>query len=92
MSTCSIPKLHGQGKLELGVPFLQQDAGGMMVATKEVSQEELEAIAAADPALRAGLLIYEVCPWLTVMEYHDGASMKRGNYDTQTGTSQLCHQ
>ena len=66
-------KLHKQGKLELGGPFLLQDAGGMMVATKEVSQEELETFAASDPAIKAGLLIYEVRPWLTVMERHDVA-------------------
>ncbi|HUE99638.1 MAG TPA: YciI family protein [Anaerolineales bacterium] len=68
--------LHEQGKLELGGPFLLQDAGGMMVATRDVSQEELEAYAAADPAILSGLLLYEVRPWLTVMEHHDGASMK----------------
>ena len=62
-------KLHQQGKLELGGPFLLQDAGGMMVATKEVSQEELEAFAASDPAVQAGLLLYEIRPWLTAMEH-----------------------
>jgi hypothetical protein len=50
----------------------------MMVATKDVSQEELEEFAAADPAVQAGLLLYEIRPWLTVMEHHDGTSMKRG--------------
>ena len=44
-------KSHEQGKLEFGGAFLLQDAGGMMVATKEVSQVELEAFAAADPAV-----------------------------------------
>jgi uncharacterized protein YciI len=62
-------KLHEQGKLELGGPFLLQDAGGMMVATKEVSQEELEIFAATDPAVQSGLLLYEVRPWLTAMEH-----------------------
>jgi uncharacterized protein YciI len=66
-------KLHEQGNLELGGPFLLQDAGGMMVVTKDVSQEELEAFAAIDPAIQAGLLVYEVRPWLTVMVHHDGA-------------------
>ena len=61
-------KLHEQGKLELGGPFLLQDAGGMMVATKDVSPEELEKFAAADPAVQSGLLVYEVRPWLTAME------------------------
>lgn len=62
-------KLHEQGKLELGGPFLLPDAGGMMVATKDVSQEELDAFAASDPAVQSGLLIYEVRPWLTAMEH-----------------------
>lgn len=64
-------KFHEQGKLELGGPFLLADAGGMMVATRDVSQEELEDFAAADPAVRSGLLICEIRPWLTAMERHD---------------------
>ena len=61
-------KLHEQGKLELGGPFLLPDLGGMMVATKEVTLAELEAFAAADPAAKSGLLVYEIRPWLTAME------------------------
>jgi len=63
-------KLHKQRKLELGGPFLLQDAGGMMVATKDASQDELETFASSDPAIRSGLLVYEVRPWLTAMEHH----------------------
>ena len=62
-------KLHEQGKLELGGPFLLQDAGGMMIATKAVSQAELETFAASDPAVQSGLLTYEVRSWLTAMEH-----------------------
>jgi len=40
-----------------------------MVATKDVTQQQLEAHAAADPAVQSGLLVYEVRPWMTVMEY-----------------------
>lgn len=58
--------LFEQGKLEMGGPFLLQD-GGMMVATNDVSEEELTAFAAADPAVHAGLLNYQVRPWLTAM-------------------------
>ncbi len=61
-------KFHQQGKLQLGGPFLMQDIGGMMVAIKEVTYEELEAFAAEDPAVKSGLLTYEVRPWMTVME------------------------
>ena len=62
-------KLHEQGKLQLGGPFLLPDAGGMMVTTKGVSCEEIEAFAAADPAVKASLLIYEIRPWMTAMEH-----------------------
>ena len=62
-------KLHKQGKLELGGPFLSQDAGGMMVATRDVSQDEVDAFAASDPAVQSGLLVYEVRAWLTAMEH-----------------------
>ena len=62
-------KVHQQGKLELGGPFLIQDAGGMMVATKDISRDELESFAAADPAVQSGLLLYEIRPWLTAMEH-----------------------
>lgn len=31
-------KFHKQHKWELGDPFLQEDAGGMMVATRDVSR------------------------------------------------------
>ena len=63
-------KFHEKGKLELGGPFLVQDVGGMMVATREVTQEELQAYAAADPAVLSGLLVFEIRPWLTAMEHN----------------------
>ena len=62
-------KLHEQGRLELGGPFLVPDMGGMMVTTKYVSEEEIGAFAATDPAIKSGLLIYEVRPWMTAMEH-----------------------
>jgi uncharacterized protein YciI len=62
-------KLHEQGKLQLGGPLLLPDMGGMMIATKEVTQAEIEAFAAEDPAVKSGLLIYEVRPWMTAMEH-----------------------
>ncbi len=62
-------KLHEQGKLQLGGPFLMPDVGGMMVTTRGVSQEEIEAFALADPAARSGLLSFEIRPWLTAMEH-----------------------
>ena len=61
--------LNEQGKLKLGGPFLIPDVGGMVITTKEVSQEEIETFAAADPAVRSGLLVYEVRPWMTAMEH-----------------------
>jgi hypothetical protein len=57
-------RFHEQRKLEMGGTFLVEDAGGMMVATKDVSQAELDTFAAADPAVQSGLLIYEIRLWL----------------------------
>lgn len=39
-----------------------------MVTTGEVSREEIEAFAAADPAVKSGLLMYEILPWYTPMK------------------------
>lgn len=61
-------KLHGEGKLAMGGPFLAQDRGGMMVTIAGVTAEEIEAFAAADPAVKSGLLTYEVVPWYTPMK------------------------
>ena len=60
-------QLLEQGKLEMGGPFPAGDRGGMMVTTADVSQEEIEAFAAADPAVHSGLLRYEVVAWYTAM-------------------------
>lgn len=60
--------LHRQGKLELGGPFLTGGGGGMMVTTDEVHFDEIDAFAAADPAVKSGLLIYDVRPWYVAME------------------------
>jgi len=45
------------------------DVGGMMVATKEITQEEIEVFASNDPAIKSGLLIYEIRPWMTAMDH-----------------------
>lgn len=56
-----------QGKLSLGGPFLDAQAGGMMVAEPGVAEAELRAFAAADPAVHSGLLRFELRPWLVGM-------------------------
>jgi len=55
------------GKLFLGGPFLDAEGGGMMIAAKGVDRAELEAFAARDPAVTAGVLTIEVRPWLIGM-------------------------
>jgi uncharacterized protein YciI len=61
-------QFHEQGKLAFGGPFLLEDRGGMMVTIADLSIEEVEAFAAADPAVKSGLLKYEVVPWHTPFE------------------------
>lgn len=60
-------QLFEQGKLEIGGPFLQIDAGGMMVTTPQVSFEEINTFADADPAVQAGILRFEIRAWYTPM-------------------------
>lgn len=60
-------QLLERGQLEMGGPFLLPDGGGMMVATLDVSHDELAAFAASDPAVQAGLLVFEIKPWYVPM-------------------------
>lgn len=61
-------RLFEQGALAMGGPFLMADVGGMMVTRRGLSREEIEAFAASDPAVRSGLLRYEIRPWHTPFE------------------------
>lgn len=60
-------KLHEQKKLFRGGPFTDADSGGMMIATPDVSREELVAFAESDPAVHSGLLTFEVKTWYVAM-------------------------
>ncbi len=61
--------LFARGKLALGGPFLSAPgAVGMMVAAQGVTREEMEAHAAADPAVASGLIAYEVREWMIGMK------------------------
>jgi len=54
------------GHLERGGPFIDS-SGGMMVFARGVSRELADDIAQADPAVRSGLLVVEVRPWLATL-------------------------
>lgn len=56
------------GRLELGGPFLVEDLGGMVVTTKGLAKEDVVAFAAADPAVKSGLLRFQILPWYTAIE------------------------
>jgi len=60
-------KLLEQGKLELGGPFMDGRAGGMMIPTAGVTEEEIRRFSLDDPAVKSGLLQAEVRPWLVGM-------------------------
>ena len=60
--------LYEQGKPELGGPFLAPDTAEMMVTRRGLAQDEIDAFAAADPAVQSGLLRYEIRPWHTPFE------------------------
>jgi uncharacterized protein YciI len=59
-------KLHDEGRLELGGPFLD-NSGGMMVAALGETVESITQFAEEDPAVRSGLLVFQVKPWMIAM-------------------------
>jgi len=59
--------LHQAGKLALGGPHLDSQGGGMMIPVAGVAEDEIRQFAAEDPAVKSGLLIAEVRPWLIGM-------------------------
>lgn len=61
-------QLLDDGRLLMGGPFLDEHAGGMMVSVEGVGEDEVTAVAHADPAVRSGLLRVAVRPWLIGMK------------------------
>jgi uncharacterized protein YciI len=59
--------LHAEGKVERGGPFLTVP-GGMMVMVVGVPEEEVIAIAMADPGVTSGLLNYEIRQWMQAIQ------------------------
>jgi uncharacterized protein YciI len=60
-------KLLDSGQLVMGGPHLDERSGGMMIPAAGLSEAEIKAFAADDPAVRSGVLIAEVRPWLIGM-------------------------
>ena len=60
--------LAEQGKIAIGGPFLSPDSGGMMITVPGFALDEVQAMAAADPAVQSALLLYEIRPWMMVIE------------------------
>ena len=60
-------QLLSEGKLLLGGPFIDAKGGGMMLPDAGFGEKELTDFAMADPAVKAGLLIVQVRPWMIGM-------------------------
>jgi uncharacterized protein YciI len=60
-------KLLVAGKLALGGPHLDERGGGMMIPAAGVSEAEIRQFAADDPAVKSGLLRFDVRPWFVGM-------------------------
>jgi len=60
-------KLFEAGRLSLGGPFMDGSSGGMMIPTPDVTEAEMRTFAAEDPAVRSGLLVFEVRPWMPAL-------------------------
>jgi uncharacterized protein YciI len=60
-------KFLDAGKLALGGPHLDEKGGGMMIPVAGVSEAEITKYAAEDPAVKSGVLLVSVRPWLIGM-------------------------
>lgn len=60
-------KLLDAGKLTLGGPFMDSASGGMMIPEPSVTEAEITKFAGEDPAVKSGLLVFEVRPWLPAL-------------------------
>ncbi len=56
----------GAGHVERGGPFLDS-SGGMMIFASHVTGAIAQGIANSDPAVRSGLLLVDVKPWLPAL-------------------------
>ena len=58
--------LHAQGKLAVAGPFMDEQSPRGIVIYRVNSLDEAKALAAGDPAVKAGRLAIEPHPWLTL--------------------------
>ena len=58
-------KLFKEGIIIQGGPFPGK-GGGMMIFKKEATMDEVKKIAEADPAVKSGVMDYEVKSWMRV--------------------------
>ncbi|HQQ71563.1 MAG TPA: hypothetical protein PLL92_14800, partial [Alicycliphilus sp.] len=61
-------RLLDNGKLEFGGPHLDSKGGGMMIPVAGITEQEVKDFANEDPAVKSGLLLAEVRPWLIGMK------------------------
>jgi len=61
-------KLLDAGKLTMGGPFMDEASGGMMIPEPSISEDEMRTFASEDPAVRSGLLTFEIRPWLPALQ------------------------
>lgn len=57
--------LHKQGKLVAAGPFLDEGSARGLVVYRVATVDEARALAANDPAVKAGRLVLEAHPWMT---------------------------
>lgn len=55
-------------KLMMGGPFMDEKSGGMMITEPGVTEAELRQFAAEDPAVKTGLLEFEIRPWMAGLQ------------------------
>ncbi|AFJ34610.1 YciI family protein [Mycobacterium sp. MOTT36Y] len=59
-----VRQLEESGAILLSGPLLAEGAGGLMVLSPRVDAAEASRIAENDPAIKSGLVVADVLPWM----------------------------
>lgn len=59
-----LQKALRNGLIEFSGPFLKEGVGGMILTASGVTAEQAQAMGDNDPAVKSGLVRFEVRPWM----------------------------
>jgi uncharacterized protein YciI len=69
--------LEASGEIAMSGPFLAEGQGGMVILRLGLSEEQARDLGERDPAVRSGLIVVEINPWLVTVDSITRAALAR---------------